>query len=64
MPRIRLEALEARRRHVEGDIARRVEIDINAALAGQPIVHSITVTRLGQDLNILTAAIERVRNAA
>lgn len=61
MPKISL--LEDQRRQVEDEIARLVEIDITAALAGQPILHSSIVIGMVQDCNILNAAIERLRNA-
>ncbi|WP_426227414.1 hypothetical protein [Pararhizobium sp. DWP3-4] len=63
MPKISLEALEARRNKVEREVASLVEDDINAVLAGQSIAHSATIANYGQDLNILSAAIERHRNA-
>jgi hypothetical protein len=58
-----IEDIEHRRRKIESEIHLLVEMDVTAALAGQPIEHSACVTILGQDLNILSAAIERLRNA-
>lgn len=58
-----LEALERRRNQVQAEITRLVEDAITNAIAGKSIVRSASIVVLTQDFNIITAAMERIRNA-
>lgn len=57
----KIETLQARRDQVHAQINNAVETDIAAALTGEPIANADLVNRLAQELNILDAAIERLR---
>lgn len=53
-----LEGLEVA---ISSEIERLVLDDIEAAIEGRPIAHSVRINRLGQDRNIIQAAIARAR---
>ncbi|KRB61383.1 hypothetical protein ASE04_21185 [Rhizobium sp. Root708] len=60
----KIQLLIDRRERVQSDIAELVAADVASVLAGSSCQFSDSVSRLAHEVNILDAAIERLRSLA